>query len=146
MEHPIHDSNSWFEPFHTSHVTLFKIFFYIIDYVYVFSIYSEKIYLQEAHWYGKFCHSKIFVMPRKPQNKRADVYFSASGRSSPLYHNYFAWRVKTKIACEEACHGLIFNTLTMHRQRDGQALWAVSFLSSLIPCHVRALKIVSDQI
>ena len=24
-------------------------------------------------------------MPRKPQNKRADVYFSTSGTSSPLY-------------------------------------------------------------
>ena len=87
MEHPLHDSNSWFEPFHTSHVTFLKKFFYIIDYVYVFSIYSEKIYIQDGHWYGKFCHSKIFAMPRKPQNKRADVYFSTSGTSSPLYNS-----------------------------------------------------------
>ena len=50
-----------------------------------------------------------------------------------------------RIACEEAGHGPIFNALTMHEQRDGQALWAVSFLFSLPPCYVRALKIDSDK-
>ena len=88
MEHPLHDSNSWFEPFHTSHVPFLKNFYHIIDYLLVFSIYSEKIYLQKTHWYGKFGHSKIFAFSRKPQTKRADVYFSTSGRSSPLYNRY----------------------------------------------------------
>ena len=50
-----------------------------------------------------------------------------------------------RIAYEEASHDPIFDVLIMHGQRDGQAMSAVPFLSSLLPCHVRALKNISDQ-